>query len=160
MSSEDDDELFRQAMGGVEPLRNRDRVRTSATHTVVAAPAQARPHLIVEDGEGRAPGVTREQVARLRSGSIPPQRTIDLHGLRATVARDVIIRRIRAAVADGIRCVLIIHGRGKHSGPGGAVLGRVAAETLASAAIARSVQAFCRARPEDGGAGALYVQLR
>lgn len=158
MNPGDDDDLFLEAMRGVEPLADRERVRVTQERPAVATLA-ADPSFVVENREGRAHGVSRQQLATLRSGAVVPERVIDLHGLRAKVARDVIARRVRAAAADGVRCLLLVHGRGKRSGPGGAVLADLAAEVLSTGATARLVRAFCRARPADGGDGAMYVLL-
>jgi DNA-nicking Smr family endonuclease len=54
--------------------------------------------------------------------------------------------------------VLVVHGRGQHSG-GQPVLREVVIAALTSAPLATVVRAFCAARPADGGGGALYVHV-
>jgi len=54
------------------------------------------------------------------------------------------------------RCVRIIHGKGRRSGPRGPVLKNMVSKVLQKTA---AVVAFTSARPIDGGTGALYVLL-
>ena len=58
---------------------------------------------------------------------------------------------------EGLRCVRVIHGKGRRSGIGGPVLKHSVGAWLAR--IDR-VCAFAPARPVDGGSGALYVLLQ
>ena len=60
---------------------------------------------------------------------------------------------------DGLGCVLIVCGRGLHSGLEGPVLPDVAIERL-SEELAYYVLAFCTAPRRWGGEGALLVMLR
>jgi len=61
--------------------------------------------------------------------------------------------------ADGRRCLLVIHGVGRHS-EAGPVLKRAIPEWLQEDAVAGSVLAFATAPAGGGGAGAMYVLLR
>ena len=61
------------------------------------------------------------------------------------------------ALAQQLRCVRVIHGKGLRSGPAGPVLKHAVSDWLARI---DSVAAFATARPEDGGTGALYVLLK
>ena len=61
-------------------------------------------------------------------------------------------------MAAGVRCVLIVHGRGRHSG-GAPVLREAVVKALTTAPTVDLVRAFCPARPADGGPGAMYVLL-
>jgi DNA-nicking Smr family endonuclease len=63
-------------------------------------------------------------------------------------------------VAKGRRCVLLIHGRGLHSGPGGPALRPALVEFLSRRPLAKHVLAFTSAPPRHGGPGALLVLLR
>ncbi|HZY03963.1 MAG TPA: Smr/MutS family protein, partial [Anaeromyxobacteraceae bacterium] len=58
------------------------------------------------------------------------------------------------------RCVLLVHGRGLHSEKQVPVLKEALRGWLATARFGRHVLAFATARPQDGGAGAVYVLLR
>src|SRR3954451_3022482 len=72
---------------------------------------------------GAAPGgVDRATWTRFRSGKLPPSRTLDLHSRTAQRAHAELHGFIAAAVAEGVRCVEVITGRG--SGESGGVIRR------------------------------------
>ena len=112
-----------------------------------------------ERSEGLAAGIDRAHLARLRRGEQRVERRIDLHGMTAAEARRELTAELRAAFADGVRCVLVVHGRGLHS-EGGAVLKGGVVDWLIAAPLASFVLAFASAQPRDGGPGASYVLLR
>jgi DNA-nicking Smr family endonuclease len=128
-----------------------------------AAPA-ARPSdgIAVERHQGlvtgAAAGVSRETIRALGRGEPPVETTCDLHGMRAEPARGRLRRFIEDAFHCGRRTVLIVCGRGLHSGPLGPVLLEVAIEVLAADRC--HVLAFTSAPPRQGGEGALLVLLR
>lgn len=154
----DDEELLRQWMEGVVPLSDRARV-PQAPQPAPAPAKRAAPRIAIDGDEGRAHGVNDRLMARLRSGGFEVEQQIDLHGARAEAARQQVAQRVRAAATAGVRCMLIIHGRGVHSG-GAPVLRDLVVATLRGGACARFVLAFCPALPRHGGDGAMYVLLR
>jgi DNA-nicking Smr family endonuclease len=109
--------------------------------------------------EGLAHGIDRAHLARLRRGEQRVERRVDLHGLTAAEARRALAAELRAAFAEGVRCVLVVHGRGLHS-EAGPVLRDGLAEWLTAPPLAPLVMAFASAQPRDGGPGASYVLLR
>ncbi len=82
------------------------------------ARAQSAP-LAVGDNPG---GLDRATWQRLRSGKLAPSRTLDLHGRTAERAFHALSAFLRAAQADGLRCVEVITGRG--TGEAGGVIRR------------------------------------
>jgi DNA-nicking Smr family endonuclease len=108
---------------------------------------------------GIAPGIDRAHLRRLRKGEPEPDWELDLHGLTAAEARRDLRIAIAEARQEGVRCLHVIHGRGRHS-EGGAVLRESLPDWLAKAPLDRHVMAFATALPEDGGEGAVYVLLR
>jgi DNA-nicking Smr family endonuclease len=60
----------------------------------------------------------------------------------------------------GLRCVLIVHGRGLNSPESFPVLKEGLPIWLGRGTAKRIVLAFATARPYDGGTGAVYVLLR
>ena len=84
---------------------------------------------------------------------------LDLHGLTAAEARDAVDRFLTNAVRQGLRTVLIIHGRGLSS-PGEPVLKSRLMQWLNRGVWRKWVMAYTSARRCDGGAGATYVLLR
>jgi DNA-nicking Smr family endonuclease len=117
---------------------------------------------IVHSGErceGLAKGIDRGHLRRLRRGEVACEERLDLHGLTAGEARRSLAAALREAAAAGVRCVLVVHGRGLHS-EAGAVLKDGVVDWLTAPPLAALVLAFASALPRDGGAGATYVLLR
>jgi DNA-nicking Smr family endonuclease len=64
---------------------------------------------------------------------------------------------IAECVDHRLRCVRVVHGKGRRSGPRGPVLKNVVNHWLQRA---DDVLAFGSARAVDGGSGAIYVLLK
>jgi DNA-nicking Smr family endonuclease len=100
----------------------------------------------------RQPGLGIEIVRKLRRGEWSVQAQLDLHGLRSDEARMALVGFLAAALTNQLRCLRVIHGKG---------LGSVNKGKVLKWLIQRDeVMAFCQARPNDGGSGALLVLLR
>ena len=172
MSEEDDERAFREAMHGVRPLPRREAVAVPPRPHPEARFARAdevevlRESLLpppdpalLDSGEEllfRRPGVRDGVLRRLRRGQYAVEAEIDLHGLGRHAAHEALRAFIADAVAHGQRCVRVIHGKGRGSGPRGPVLKHVVNHWLRRM---DDVAAFASARPVDGGTGAAYVLL-
>jgi DNA-nicking Smr family endonuclease len=168
---DDDDSAFREAMRGARPLpAGRGRVPAAERAPAAAAPTRgaAKPApttFIVEragdSSGGRAPDVAAREVRSLRAGERDVDGRIDLHGrVRAAAVRDL-ETFLAAGRARGARVVLVIHGRGHGSDPGGPVLRPAVWDWLGGARAERcGVMAFVSAPPRQGGDGATLVLLR
>jgi DNA-nicking Smr family endonuclease len=110
--------------------------------------------------EGFVAGLDAAVVRALRRGEYPVQGHVDLHGMTRDEAKGAVERFLRESRASGKRCVLLVHGRGSHSKDQVPVLKEAIRTWLATARFGRHVLAFATARPQDGGAGAVYVLLR
>jgi len=108
---------------------------------------------------GLARGIDRAHLDRLARGEVPVDVELDLHGLTEQDACSLVRAAIEEAHREGDRCLLVIHGRGRHS-QDGAVLRDSLPEWLAAPPVGRRVMAFASALPRDGGPGASYVLLR
>jgi DNA-nicking Smr family endonuclease len=184
----DEDLSFHRLMSGVVPIEGgKSRVGLTATtgpSNVAQRLAQgkqarakeeedAHEHLralafggqrfeVTDDGarvEGRRSDVPPDLMRKLRRGMLPIDARLDLHGMRAEQARDVVTAFLRDKRTRGERCVLVIHGRGDHS-PGPAVLRGEIATWLSQTTASEHVAAFATAADADGGEGAVYVLLR
>ena len=176
----DEPDLFTTAMNGVVPLA---RSRGGRIDRPAPAPTGRRPvseeaealaelsDLVGGSGrfdisdtreyiEGAVVGLDPRLLRRLRRGDFVWQAYLDLHGMTADAARVSVERFLGEAVRAGLRCVLIVHGRGLNSKDQTPVLKERLKVWLARGRPARVVLAFTTARPCDGGAGALYVLLR
>ncbi len=104
----------------------------------------------------RRRGIGSDVVRRLRRGEWAIKGQLDLHGLRSDEARAALAGFLDRARREAWRCVRVIHGKG---------LGSAGREPVLKAKVPRwlvqrqEVLAFCQARPDDGGSGALIVLL-
>jgi len=177
-SATEEPDLFTRAMEGVRPLPRRVRVDgpmpASRPRPRVSEEAEAlaelsdlvhgNAHFDVSDTreyvEGAIVGLDPRVLRRLRRGDFAWQAHVDLHGMVAEQAHQAVLAFLRAAVRAGLRCVLVVHGRGLNSKDQTPVLKERMKSWLARGPAAHIVLAFTTARPCDGGAGALYVLLR
>jgi DNA-nicking Smr family endonuclease len=105
----------------------------------------------------RREGIGPDVVRRLRRGEWTVRGQIDLHGLRVDEARSALVAFLADAQIHEWRCLRVIHGKGLGSPSREPVLKDKVKKWLAQRA---EVLAFCQARPNDGGSGALIVLLR
>jgi DNA-nicking Smr family endonuclease len=102
-------------------------------------------------------GVPRRALADLRRGRWVIQDELDLHGLTREEARSALADFLAQALARGLRCIRLIHGKGLGSPGREPVLKHLSRGWLMQRA---EILAFCQAKPHDGGEGALLVLLR
>jgi DNA-nicking Smr family endonuclease len=178
-SSSSEDDLFLTEMAGTKPLVDRGarvggpeplpkkRAAPSDDAEVLATLADlcdgAGSFDIADSDEyieGRADGIDKRLLKKLRAGDYSVEAHVDLHGLSQTLAREKVASFLALSRRESRRCVLIVHGRGHHSKDQIPVLKQSLKVWLERGSIARSVLAFATARPCDGGAGAVYVLLR
>jgi DNA-nicking Smr family endonuclease len=112
-----------------------------------------------EQIEGRGPGVDARVVRRLKAGDPRVEAHLDLHGHSRETAVAALERFVQTERAAH-RVLLVIHGRGAHSGEGAVVKPLVWRWLASSRAAAAAVLAFTSARPSEGGDGATVVLLR
>jgi DNA-nicking Smr family endonuclease len=172
-TADDDDAAFGAAMAGIRRRTPTERVprgisrppaeprHSTADERAVLAELLAGPdpeHF--ETGETlsyTAAGVQDRVLRQLRRGAFRLDAELDLHGLNRDKARAAVVEFIAGCRARDHRCVRIIHGKGNGSPNSGPVIKRLLDGWLRKL---RDVLAFCTARPQDGGSGALYVLLR
>ncbi len=175
--ADDDFALFLQAMDGVEAIPDR--------RPPPPTPQVALPQLITDDAEalmqlaelvsaegsfelsdsdeflqGSAPDLDKRVVRALKRGEYGVQARLDLHGMTRAEAKEEVESFLTRSRREGKRCVLLVHGRGLNSKDQLPVLKEGVQGWLAHGRLSRMVLAFTSARPQDGGAGAVYVLLR
>ena len=111
-----------------------------------AAPAAARSGLPI----GK---LDRQDVTRLRRGTISLEGRIDLHGLTEEQAHHAVDRFVEQSWSAGLRLVLVITGKG-------GVLRTLLPRWLAASRHRGRVLALSEASARHGGGGAYYLRLR
>lgn len=174
-------EVFRQALSDVTPLSKggKTNIRKPDPEIRPAHPAgkeemEAVAHLsdlvtghaqiditfTDEYIEGAVAGFNRKLMKQLKKGMFPIQDYIDLHGLTRQEGEYRVHRFLVESHHKGLRCVLIVHGKGLNSADHLPVLKKRLPVWLNRGPVKKIVLAFSTARPYDGGTGALYVLLR
>jgi DNA-nicking Smr family endonuclease len=166
-------DAFREAMRDVKPIETPARVLPSKRKPPAKArfTAADRAMVLVESlkgiGDGeisdtgdeisfRRAGVQDGVMRKLKRGEYRVEDVCDLHGLRADEAKAALREFLAHALAHNLRCVRIIHGKGKNSGPRGPVIKNAVNMVLRKTA---PVLAFTSARRVDGGTGAINVLI-
>ena len=106
--------------------------------------------------EFRRPGIQHRLYQDLQRGLIPPEDSLDMHGMRVTEARVAFSRFLGSALRRGQRCVRVVHGKGRGSESQQPVLKQKTYQWLQQK---DAVLAFVTAPRWDGGSGATYVLL-
>ncbi len=99
-------------------------------------------------------GLQQTTLKKLRRGQIRIEAELDLHGYTVAEARIELTEFIHFAMASDLRCLRIIHGKGKSRQ---AILKQRVDYWLRQR---EEVLAFCSAIGKDGGTGAIYLLLR
>ncbi|MCK9488611.1 MAG: Smr/MutS family protein [Xanthomonadales bacterium] len=171
--SDDEAELFRQAVGPVRPLADSDRSAVTPPrpkaiprqHLLDEAQALAELDQVSLDAAAMAAGEALSYLReghdprllkRLRAGAIAVEDEIDLHHLRLEPAQQVLREFLAEARDQGHACLRIIHGKGQRSANGPVL------KALVDSGLRRQgdVVAFSSAPANAGGTGATLVLLR
>lgn len=102
-------------------------------------------------------GLALSVLRDLRRGRWVVQDEIDLHGLNRDEARLALSEFIAATLHSGKRCVRVVHGKGLSSPQRTSILRQLVRGWLMQRI---EVLAYCQAKPQDGGEGALITLLR
>ena len=104
-------------------------------------------------------GLDRRTAQKLKRGQIPIEARLDLHGMTQAEAQIALNEAVGRARALGKRCLLVITGKGTTRNQVG-VLKKMVPRWLKDPVNQERVLAIQNARPQHGGAGAVYVLLR
>ena len=175
------DDYFSEAMSGVTPLSQNNRrfakapdMETRPAHPPNSNDLEALAHLsdLVsgtaemditfsdEYIEGSVKGFDRKLMQRLKDGLFPVQDYVDLHGLKKQEAESVIKDFLLRSHRLGLRCLLVVHGRGLNSENHIPVLKKRLPIWLSRGPVKKIILAFSTAKPYDGGTGAIYILLK
>ena len=112
---------------------------------------------VPEEDVGDDDTLDHEEIRRQRSlKRLPPEDSLDLHGMSGNHARRSIRRFLTESRARGLRKVLIVHGKGNHS-QSEPILKRITLEELEASPIAGQSGIPSR---ELGGSGAVWVAIK
>jgi len=169
---DDDAALFHAAMRDVAPL---PAANTVTPHHSPVSPVPRRRqqqqsvvedmlsnHIAIEMAAGEdwsyaRPGMPHQTLRKLRRGHWEIQANLDLHGFTSDEARQALSIFLDTCAQRMMRCVRVIHGKGLSSKNREPVLKTRIGNWLLQRA---DVLAFCQARAEDGGGGAILILLK
>lgn len=166
----DDKSLFLDAMEDVQPLK-----RCTDVHWQPTQPARPRQAVdttqldnflttgfldvipLAEPLAFQREGVQQGVFDKLRSGKYPRQASLTLLRQPVEQCRQQLFTFICQAERDGLRNVVIIHGKGRDDNAHANIVRSYLARWLTEF---EAVQAVCVAQPHHCGSGACYVALR
>jgi len=171
--SDDDLDLFRRSIivdkkikfNGIKPTRKKlpavpDRQKNDEKEIVDEMFSEGFEPADLETGDELLfyrPGVSRADLKKLRKGQFVIQGELDLHGMTVKMARENLAHYLLRCKQTNRRCVKIIHGKGR-----GSIQGQPVIKNKVNLWLRQrdEVLAFCSARQNDGGTGAIYLLLR
>ena len=170
----DDATLFVQAMNNVRPINARGRDLAPAIQSMQPMYTKALADMddifsgklefsleyTDEFVQGHVLGLDPLVLEKLKAGAYSPEAHVDLHGQNMEQAYATLAQFVRHAYQNGKRHLIVVTGRGKNSPGGVSVLRERVQAWFTRDPFKRVVLGFCSARPEDGGAGAVYLLLR
>jgi len=167
------DTEFKKAVSGVKPLNDDNRVNLKPPPKSPYYQQTKAEELILDEffSDGQElelvsfeenlsfyhESISSRYFSQLKSGQIPIEDHLDLHGMTIEQARDDLSLFIQFCYHHDIRCAKIIHGKGyrkQHQYP---ILKNKVNQWLRQHP---NVLAFHSALPKDGGTGAVYVLLK
>lgn len=165
--------LFHAAMRDVAPLPATDKIAYHGSKTPPVPRKKNHPeqattadtlsdHIALEMAAGDAwsyarPGMSLQTLRRLRRGYWGIQDNLDLHGFTRDESRQKLSAFLDSCAQQKFRCVRVIHGKGLSSKNREPVLKTRIGNWLIQRA---DVLAFCQAKAEDGGGGAVLILLK
>ncbi|WP_342320797.1 DNA endonuclease SmrA [Kosakonia sp. BYX6] len=166
----DDKSLFLDAMEDVQPLKHSADVHWQPSHnsrTLQRVDTLQLDNFLTTDFldiipldtplEFRREGLQNGVIDKLRLGKYPQQASLNLLRQPVEQCRQALFRFMYQCRQDGLRNLLIIHGKGREDNSHPNIVRSYLARWLSEF---DDVQAFCVALPHHGGSGACYVALR
>jgi DNA-nicking Smr family endonuclease len=170
-----DSTLFRSLMGAVQPLLTRASAQVERPPQPLPDAKMSRAdevHVIEElaalpddvnrlDGADQmsylADGHSPKLLRKLKRAQFRINDELDLHFEKQATAAKMLHSLLNQARANDQLCLLVVHGKGRHSGEAGAALKNMVDVELRRR---KDVLAFCSAPPGLGGTGAVLVLLK
>ena len=108
---------------------------------------------------GARASINHQTFLSLRKGGVPYEAKLDLHGFKEEPAWSTLMDFLRKSYSASLRCVLVVHGKGKGYGEGGE-MGIIKASICGWLESSPAVLAYHTAQPKHGASGAVYVLIR
>lgn len=115
---------------------------------------------------GEIANIDRNTAQKFKRGEFKIERRLDLHGKTEKNAYDLVENFIKTSYLQGLRCVLIVTGKGRphteeedYMSPRGILKERVP-QWLNNDILRPLILSISYSLPKDGGDGALYILLR
>src|SRR5262245_33457657 len=174
MRTPPDDEDFRKALAGVEPLAEPRRKPLARPRPAPVATQTRRDERAALDESLHGPlsvddaldsgaelvyareGLRRDVLRKLRRGHWVIEDQLDLHGMNRAQAAVAVAEFLRRCVHRRMGCVRIVHGKGLGSRNREPVLKAKLRKWL----LREEVLAYCQAPAAEGGSGAVLVLLK
>jgi DNA-nicking Smr family endonuclease len=97
---------------------------------------------------------------RLSRGLVSPELAVDLHGHTLDTAYRTLDAGLEAAIARGVRVLLLVTGKPREPGSGRGAIRAAVGDWIAASRHSADIAAVRGAHPRHGGAGALYIVLK
>jgi DNA-nicking Smr family endonuclease len=163
-----DAELFRSVLQDVIPLTpdNRAHLAPPPKYPRISNQFQSDlslPDTLSDHGAESAPaeflrnGLSMMALRKLRRGQWPVEDALDLHGLQSDAARRLLLEFLQHAAQRGMRCIRIVHGKGRNPDGSDGILKLRTRHWLTQCP---EVLAFCEPPPNEGGSGAVKILLK
>lgn len=166
----DDKSLFLDAMQDVQPLKHHNESHWQPHRSSRAPRKEESQQLdnilttgfldivpLAESLEFKRDGLQNGVLDKLRQGKYSQQASLNLLRRPVEQCRQMLFTFIGQSYQDGLRNVLIIHGKGKDDKSHANIIRSYLARWLTEL---EEVQSFCTAMPHHGGSGACYVALK
>ena len=173
----DDFDLFRQAIKGARQITvdqaDTGKPRVDSARIKAARQLAVRPDnrlrvdglsdqfvidvMPEEELAWTANGVQESQLRKLKSGQIPFEGSIDLHGMTVDKARELLWEFLAEANTIEIRCVRVTHGKAQRKDGRNPILKSHVNTWLRQHT---KVLGFTSCIPRHGGTGSVYVLLK
>ena len=110
-----------------------------------------------DDIKSARKSVDKRLQLKLKNGDIAYQAKIDLHGMLVKQAREKLVYFLQTSQQMGLKCVLVIHGKGENTETN---IGQIKKQIPYWLENLDCILSFTSALPKDGGTGAMYILLR
>ncbi len=133
----------------------------SPAPSLKSAPAGLEQKIAAKPQAPPASAFDRVSLRKIKTGKLPVEDVLDLHGLRLDAAHHALEAFILTCAARGLKLVLVITGKGdRFVKSEGGVLRQSVPRWLKESGLARAVSGFTKAAQAHGGEGAFYVRLK